>query len=166
MTIPIASRAALACPLSALLPPSSGSSFSIPLDTLPSPAAAIIGPVPPTAPLHLGLEYLSLGDLPDYQFGHVDHPITGGTDTGENEVGPSSTPAAAPSRPERLLLITGDRGWMENIEEEDEDWLRDRSGTYGVVDKLRRIDTRSACLFPIHFLDSRWWQEFHVAFRL
>ena len=165
MTIPLASHGPLACPISSLLPPSEGSSFYTPLDALPFPAAAIIGPLPATAPLHLGLDYLSLSDTPEY------HPHRGNQADNPGENGGGSASAnACPSRLQRVLLVTGDQGWMEDIEEEDEDWLRDRSGKYGVVGKLKRIDTRSVslpltpsiCLFEQHLVSRH--EPRHVAF--
>lgn len=46
---------------------------------------------------------------------------------------------------ETVLIVTGHADELRTeIEEEDEDWLRLNGGKYGMLDRLRRIDMRSA----------------------
>ncbi|RXK34916.1 hypothetical protein M231_07821 [Tremella mesenterica] len=108
-------RLSLHLPLSALLPPKDDP-HSVPLNPLPSPAI-IIGPLPPTSPLHLSLQYLALSDIPDFH---------------------------RPSRHrERVLILTGSKDTFRHaLEEEDEDWFRDHGADYDVLYRLRRVDMR------------------------
>ena len=109
----------LPIPISALLSPSTSAT---PSDPVPSPTAAVLGPLPPTSPLHLALHWLALSDLPAY-----DDATTRG---------PSETSA-------RAVMITGPKaGFAGAIEEEDEAWLRDHGGDYGVLHRLKRVDVR------------------------
>lgn len=109
-------------PLSALLPPCDIS----PSEALPS-SLAVLGPLPPTTPIHLALDYLYLSDLPDFAAS-----------------GSTETPRKAQSRnKERVLVITTDQDdFVSSVEEDDEDWLRDNGGDYTILDRLRRIDIR------------------------
>ena len=101
--------------VSALLPPPCTLA-----DTLPSPSCAILGPLPSTTPFHLALNHLYLADLPEY-----------------SEEGEGSGPH------ETALIITGTRASLATaIEEDDEDWMRERSGSYGVHHRLRRVHMR------------------------
>jgi hypothetical protein len=110
----------LALPLSALLPPQS----TAPNDVLPTPLA-LLGPLPPTTPIHLALNYLYLSSLPEFD---------------------SSTPAQPQlgvRNREKVLIITGPKEDYANaIEEEDEDYIRDRGGDYEILDRLKRVDIR------------------------
>ena len=123
MTRPAQARP-IPIPISALLPPSTSSTPLEPSQSLPSPSAAILGPLPPTSALHLALNWIALSDLPEY-------------DTKTDEGGSSRIRS-------RALIITGPRAnFADPIEEDDEDWLRDYGGCYGVLDRLNRVNTRS-----------------------
>ena len=104
-----------AIPLSSILPPS----LYDPGVSLPSPSFALLGPLPPTTPIRLALDYLALADLPEYASeGNVNHT-------------------------DRVLIVTSSRReWTEEIIDQDEDWLREHGGEYGVLQKLKRVDIR------------------------
>lgn len=114
-----------AIPLGALLPPCPAQ----PAATIPSPSFALLGPLPPTTPIHLALNYIALTDLPEYA------PYKGSEDPDKARGEPRSQ--------ERVMIVTGKKtDWTEEILEEDEDWLRDHGGEYGVLHKLKRVDIR------------------------
>lgn len=101
-------------PLSSLLAHQQGS----PTDALSS-SLAILGPLPPTTPIHLALNYLYLSDLPDFGSGSL------------------------PSAPRRTLIITTSKAdYYAAVREDDEDHTRDRGGDYTVLERLRRVDVR------------------------
>lgn len=105
-----------AIPTAALLPRSPHA----PACSFPSPTAALLGPLPPTAPLHLALNHLLLTD-DAARFISVASPY------------------------ERVLVITGHADELRTeLEEEDEDWLRLNGGKYGVLDRLKRVEMRWA----------------------
>ncbi|ORY34002.1 hypothetical protein BCR39DRAFT_563753 [Naematelia encephala] len=109
-----------------LLPPCPNA----PESPLPSPSAAVLGPLPPTSALHLALNYIALSDLPEY--------------------GQDDTESIRKDF-KRALIVTGDQGrYHDAIEEDDEDWMRERGGEYGVLHRLRRVDMRF-CPSPQHF---------------
>lgn len=114
-----------AIPLAALLPPCAAQPASL----LPSPSFALIGPLPPTTPIHLALNYLALTNLPEYE--HL------------TKVAEDSSEAERKIGWDRVMIITGRKtDWTEEILEEDEDWLRIHGGEYGVLHKLKRVDIR------------------------
>jgi hypothetical protein len=115
-------------PLSALFPPSPTSPHAV----IPSPACALLGPLPPTSPLHLALHYIALSDLPEYARDLPGHAQT-----------------ASPSRRETALIVTGPRGpWTQDLMEEDEDYIREHGSEYSMLDRLKRIDTRCVEISP------------------
>ena len=125
---------AIPIPLSALLPPSPAS----PLLTLSSPSNAILGPLPPTTPLHLALNYISLTDLPGYT-----HWSDQTTPQDDSYVYPDKVPAPVAAPGERVTVITGPRSeWQVDLEEEDEDWMREHGGGQSLITTLKRVDTR------------------------
>lgn len=118
-TMTHSSPSPLALPVSSLLPPQS----SAPNDILPIPLS-LLGPLPPTTPIHLALNHLYLSSLPEFD---------------------SDTQPEARTRRnrERVLIITGPKeDYANSIEEDDEDYMRDRGGDYGILDRLRRVDVR------------------------
>lgn len=128
-----AQPAPLALPVSALLAPQSAA----PHDILPTPLA-LLGPLPPTTPIHLALNYLYLCSL--LEFGADD-----------NEESRRNI-----RHRDKVLIITGPKEDYANaIEEEDEDHLRDRGGDYEILDRLKRVDIRYVCCFHL-FLDLIW----------
>ncbi|ORX36659.1 hypothetical protein BD324DRAFT_651145 [Kockovaella imperatae] len=137
MTLSASRASPIALPISALLP----SSANAPPDPLPFPHAAILGPLPPTAALHLALEYLALAEIPAYD----------GQQWRENGDDCTSEASYAASAPARALIINCAKTWAEDIEEEDEDWLRDHGAEYGVLDMLSRVDMRF-CPSPKHLI--------------
>jgi len=115
-----------AIPLSALFPPSDTS----PPAYFPSPSFALLGPLPPTTPIHLSLNFLALSQLPDY-IDAPTKPVEGGAS------------AASIGDKERALIITGPKTtWTENVMEEDEPWLRTHGSEYTALSWLRRVDVR------------------------
>lgn len=109
-------------PLGSLLPPSGVS----PSQALPR-SLAVLGPLPPTTPIHLALNYLYLSDLPD--FDHNAHEPGNGR----------------PKEKDRVLIITGPEDSSKHaIKEDDEDYLRERGGDYTFLERLRRVDIRCA----------------------
>jgi hypothetical protein len=146
MTNPPNHHASLAIPISALLAPQPPRSQ--PHDLLPSPSVAILGPLPPTSALHLVLNYIALSDLPDYEHGHA-----GGSSSKEganaaerhrdasNPVNPASI--SKKNAPARALIITGNKDALYHaLQDEDEDWMREHAGEYGVMSRLKRCDIR------------------------
>jgi hypothetical protein len=110
----------LALPLSALLPPQA----TAPNDILPTPLA-LLGPLPPTTPIHLALNYLYLSSIPEFD----------------------SATTARPQRTvrnrEKVLIITGPKeDYANTVEEEDEDHIRNKGGDYEILDRLKRVDIR------------------------
>lgn len=133
-------------PISALLPPSR-EPHSAPHRPLPSPSAAILGPLPPTTPLSLALNWLALSDLPEYE----------STVRLDNDAGPSRHQAGPVGvaateggkserrkrRPERVLIVTGRKDeFYQVLQDDDEDWMRDHGSDYTVLDRLKRVDIR------------------------
>ncbi len=105
--------------ISALLPPTS---LAGPSEPLPSPSAAVLGPLPPTSALHFALNWVALSDLPEYE---------------------ASTEDVNRRSLARALIVTGPKaGFADAIEEDDEDWLREHGGDYGVLHRLKRVDIR------------------------
>lgn len=104
---------------SSLLPPCDIS----PPEVLPT-SLALLGPLPPTTPFHLALNYLYLSDLPDFE-----SPSTGsgGVSKGKERV---------------LILTVPEEEFVAGVEEDDEDYLRDRGGDYTILDRLKRVDIR------------------------
>jgi len=44
---------------------------------------------------------------------------------------------------DRVLIITGSREeFASSIDVDDEDYIRERGGDYGILDRLRRVDIR------------------------
>lgn len=119
MTHPIAPP--LALPISALLPPQTTS----PNDILPIPLS-LLGPLPPTTPIHLALNHLYLSSLPEF------------------EAGPESLQdTSRRNNRDRVLIITGSREeFASSIDVDEEDYIRERGGDYGIIDRLRRVDIR------------------------
>jgi hypothetical protein len=110
----------LALPISALLPPQT----TAPNDILPIPLS-LLGPLPPTTAIHLALNYLYLSSLPEFESG--------------------ASPLHGTSRRnrDRVLIITGPReDFAGSIDVDDEDYIRERGGDYGILDRLRRVDIR------------------------
>jgi hypothetical protein len=110
----------LALPISALLP----SQSTAPNDILPIPLS-LLGPLPPTTPIHLALNHLYLSSLPGFESGTVHQ-------------GPSRR-----RNRDRILIITGPKEeFGSSIDVDDEDYIRERGGDYGILDCLRRVDIR------------------------
>jgi hypothetical protein len=113
----------LALPISALLPPQSTS----PNDILPIPLS-LLGPLPPTTPIHLALNHLYLSSLPEFE--SVVVPLQG----------------TSRRNRDRVLVITGPKeDFASSIDVDDEDYIRERGGAYGILDRLRRVDIRYLC---------------------
>jgi hypothetical protein len=110
----------LALPISALLPPQT----TAPNDILPIPLS-LLGPLPPTTPIHLALNHLYLSSLPEFESGAA--PLHG----------------TSRRNRDRVLVITGPReDFAGSIDVDDEDYIRERGGDYGILDRLRRVDIR------------------------
>jgi hypothetical protein len=110
--------------ISSLLPPQAES----PQDLLPTPLA-LLGPLPPTTPIHLALNHLYLASLPEF----------------ESRLSPAHTHSepVKKNRKHRVLVITGPKEeYAGTVEEDDEDWIRERGGDYDVLDRLKRVDIR------------------------
>lgn len=121
----------ISLPTASLLPPGE---ITPPESSLPT-SLALLGPLPPTTPFHLALNYLYLSDLPDFD-----------TSTSGFEASSSSSSSTSKGR-ERVLVITGpEEGFVHAIDEDDEDYLRDRGGDYSILDRLKRVDIRSVKL--------------------
>jgi hypothetical protein len=109
-----------ALPISALLPPQP----TAPNNILPIPLS-LLGPLPPTTPIHLALNHLYLSSLPEFDFGNAPQ-------------GPSRR-----RNRDRVLIVTGPReDFGSSIDVDDEDYIRERGGDYGILDRLRRVDIR------------------------
>jgi hypothetical protein len=121
-------------PISALLAPQHESDS--PNEALPTPLA-LLGPLPPTSPIHLALDHLYLSSIPAF------------TTSDEEVAGPSRRSIER----DRVLIITSPKEEFGNsIEVDDEDYIRDRGGDYEVLGRLRRVDLRYV---PFLF-QSRW----------
>jgi hypothetical protein len=121
MTHPIPSP--LALPISALLP----SQSNAPNETLPIPLS-LLGPLPPTTPIHLALNHLYLSSLPEFE--SVVAPLQG----------------TSRRNRDRVLVITGlKEDFASSIDVDDEDYIRETGGDYGILDRLRRVDIRYLC---------------------
>ena len=119
MTLPVIPP--LALPISALLPPQT----TPPNDILPIPLS-LLGPLPPTTPIHLALNHLYLSSLPEFEAGPK--PLQGPTRRRNRD---------------SVLIITGSREeFASSIDVDDEDYTRERGGDYGILDRLRRVDIR------------------------
>lgn len=128
-------------PVSALLAPQDDA----PKTLLPSPSAAVLGPLPPTTPLHLALNWIALSDLPEYD-SDLSAPQEEAMSSAARRV---SSAAATHSRRRRrakegrVLVITGSKDeYHRSVEEDDEDWLRRYGGSYDVLASLERVDMR------------------------
>lgn len=136
-------------PTSTLLAPQTEPQLG-PSHALPSPSAAILGPLPPTTPLHLALNWLALSDLPEYEstlsaIGGHDRLSEPSRQVASVEEPPSGFGPGRRkrSRPERVLLITGRKDeFYQALQDEDEDWMRDHGSDYNVVERLKRVDVR------------------------
>jgi hypothetical protein len=136
-----------------------------PHESLPTPSAAVLGPLPPTTPLHLALNWLALTDLPEYEPDVASRaaPALGGSSraaTRGAEVDPEADgskgygmgpPAAAEEKGRttgaRAIVIAGSKeGYYKSLEEDDEDWMRYHGGDYEVLCGLNRIDMRQVRL--------------------
>ncbi|OWZ60205.1 hypothetical protein C356_00216 [Cryptococcus neoformans c45] len=124
-------------PLSSILPPSSSNPG--PSHTFPVPNY-ILGPLPPTSPLHLALHYLDLAD--DAARENCASSARHGSD-GQNMIEDEHDGKGALNTPTRVLLVTGPKSaFQDAIECEDEGWFREHGGRMSVVQKLKRIDMR------------------------
>jgi hypothetical protein len=112
----------IAIPLSALFPPSPHAPSAV----VPSPSFALLGPLPPTSPLHLALNYIASSELPEY-----------------TPAGSDGTSRTAAPRRERALIVTGPRAtWTEELMDDDEDYMREHGSEFGTLSRLKRVDTR------------------------
>lgn len=128
-------------PLSALLAPQDGS----PAALLPSPSAAVLGPLPPTTPLHLALNWIALSDLPEYDpnLSRSDKEAPAGAGEPKVAAGPSRSRRGRKGKEGRVLVITGSKDeYHRSVEEEDEDWIRQYGGSYDALAALKRVDMR------------------------
>ncbi|KAK8864372.1 hypothetical protein IAR55_001620 [Kwoniella newhampshirensis] len=142
-------------PLSSFFPPPPSSSLLAgPSQPIPSPTF-LIGPIPPTAPLHLALSYLESADISPYNLQVRLPPISQlrpGDEKGkgvqrqdrDQSLHMIEDDDQGYGRPkERALIITGSKAsFGDSIEEDDEDWLRSHGGDYEVLKRLGRIDMR------------------------
>ncbi|KAL7421830.1 hypothetical protein Q5752_003601 [Cryptotrichosporon argae] len=118
-------------PLSALLAPLSAG----PPTPFPA-AAALLGPLAPSCPLHLALGYLESTELDDFE------PSFGADRKGKGRA-VNTKEGPKTKRPDRVVVVTGKReDWHTAIEDEDEDWLRDHGAKYDVLSRLRRVDVK------------------------
>jgi len=62
----------------------------------------------------------------------------------EFEAGPEPLQGTSRRRHrDRVLVITGSREeFASSIDVDDEDYIRERGGDYGILDRLRRVDIR------------------------
>ncbi|WVQ72404.1 hypothetical protein IAR50_001956 [Cryptococcus sp. DSM 104548] len=130
-----------ALPLAALLPPfpsAPGPSYP-----LPSPAY-IIGPLPPTTPLHLALNHLAQVD------DQACVPSAPTPSRKGKEKAIETLPKEPITAPSRVLILTGAKGGFQDcIENENEQWIREHGGMFDVIHKLKRVDMRY-CPTPDH----------------
>ncbi|KLT43041.1 hypothetical protein CC85DRAFT_71056 [Cutaneotrichosporon oleaginosum] len=136
---------AIALPLSALLPPSDTTKgrevaarallgFDAPSTPLPK-HTAILGPLPPSAPLSAADAFLALADIPAFEAS--EHTSTA--------ISTYAALYALQPRPHALVL-TGPREQLHlALEEQDPPFLRSHS--YDLLDRLRRTDVRYAPSF-------------------
>ncbi|WVW83887.1 hypothetical protein I302_105909 [Kwoniella bestiolae CBS 10118] len=147
-------------PIPSLLPSSfSSSSTSLqnkagPSQSLPSPSY-ILGPLPPTSPLHIALNYLKEADERPYTPGIPPPNEQDRKGKGKANTTPSidEKPALRDLRSrERVLIVTGSKwNYVDALQEEDEDVFRNVSGSWEGLKRLRRVDIRS-CPTPSHLL--------------
>lgn len=94
--------------------------------------AAILGPLPPTAPLSVSSAFIELADLPAFE-PHTASPADDGPR--------SAALAALPPARARVLVLTGPRAGLHlALEDQDATFLRGHE--YGLFDRLRRTDIR------------------------
>ncbi|WVN88264.1 uncharacterized protein L203_103465 [Cryptococcus depauperatus CBS 7841] len=127
--------------LSSILPPSASPGPTKPLDS----PLQILGPLPPTAPLHLALDYIASQDRWQSSYG-LDRSALRPTavTTDSNRLGAETVKTT------KALVITGNkRQYQYSIEHEDEDWMRSHGGSFAVIQKLKKIDMRY-CPSPKH----------------
>ncbi|WRT66338.1 uncharacterized protein IL334_003293 [Kwoniella shivajii] len=142
-------------PISSLLPPSSTNQAG-PSTCLHTPSY-IVGSLPPTSPIHLALNYLTLADrLPCHptnapNSSQPSNDIKGkGKEKEKTESVDGPVPVHELRAGERVLIITGSKGsFADSIQEEDEDYFRNRSGYWEVMKRLKRVDMRY-CPTPSH----------------
>jgi hypothetical protein len=117
MTFPAETRSHR-IPISSILSPQKDAS---PRYILPS-SAAILGPLPPSSPIHLALQYIASHDA----------------ESGEVHAVPSAEKTTT-------LMITGPRSNVhDSLGDEDEEWLREHGGDYGVLNRANRINIKWA----------------------
>lgn len=105
-------------PVSSLLPPGETPAFG-PTQPLPSPVA-VLGPLPPTAPLSVAAAFVELADLEPF----------GGSKPADQAI----------QSPGRVLVVTGERvPWHQALEDMDSEWTRNPSPTQAAFE---RIDVR------------------------
>jgi hypothetical protein len=108
--------------------------------------------LPPTSALHLVLKYIALSDLPEYEYkyeydrGHNQPGADAQADKeGSGGGGHAETHAAGRKgkEPARALIITGNKDSLYHaMQDENEDWMREQGGGYGVMSRLKRCDIR------------------------
>lgn len=95
--------------------------------------AAILGPLPPSAPLSVAVSFLNLADLPPFE----NDPIPGEVASPPR----SAALAALPAAEARALILTGRRAALHlSLEDQDPAFLREHER--GLFDRLRRTDVR------------------------
>nr|XP_018263094.1 uncharacterized protein I303_04585 [Kwoniella dejecticola CBS 10117]OBR85252.1 hypothetical protein I303_04585 [Kwoniella dejecticola CBS 10117] len=143
-----------------------------------SPSTYIVGPLPPTSPLHLALNYLGLADHLPYSplnaprhaqeavgelakgkgKGKGKERAAENTSQANNQVAETTTNDGNGTKQlsreirarERVLIITGPKGeYADKIQEEDEDVFRSISGEWETLKMLKRVDIRY-CPSPKH----------------
>nr|ODN97671.1 hypothetical protein L204_03094 [Cryptococcus depauperatus CBS 7855] len=111
--------------LSSILPPSASPGPTKPL----SSPLQILGPLPPTAPLHLALDYIASQDRWQSSYG-LDRSALRPTavTTDSNRLGAETVKTT------KALVITGNkRQYQYSIEHEDEDWMRSHGGSFALL---------------------------------
>nr|ODN88325.1 hypothetical protein L203_02938 [Cryptococcus depauperatus CBS 7841] len=111
--------------LSSILPPSASPGPTKPLDS----PLQILGPLPPTAPLHLALDYIASQDRWQSSYG-LDRSALRPTavTTDSNRLGAETVKTT------KALVITGNkRQYQYSIEHEDEDWMRSHGGSFALL---------------------------------
>lgn len=129
-------------PLSSIIPPSGPNPG--PPHTLPVPSY-ILGPLPPTSPLHLALRYLDLADDATREdcASNARHGSNSQGSNSQNMTRGEHDGKGALNTPTRVLLVTGPKAaFQDAIESEDERWFREHGGWMSVIQKLKRIDMR------------------------